>query len=35
VVAAAVASVLALVVDTLIVGSGVVALSYAASWLHR
>lgn len=35
VIAAAIASVLALVVDALIVGSGVVALSYAASWLHR
>lgn len=35
VIVAAVASVLALVVDALIVGSGVVALSYAASWLHR
>ena len=32
---AAVAAVLSLVVDALIVGSGVVALSYAASWLHR
>jgi len=35
VIAAAVASVLSLVVDALIIGSGVVALSYAASWLRR
>lgn len=35
VIAAAVASVLAIVVDAVIVGSGVAALSYAASWLHR
>ena len=35
VIAAAIASVLAIIVDALIVGSGVVALSYAASWLHR
>jgi hypothetical protein len=35
VIAAAVAAVLALAVDALIVGSGVVALSYAASWLHH
>jgi hypothetical protein len=34
VIAAAVATVLAIVVDALIIGSGVVALSYAASWLH-
>lgn len=34
VIAAAVASVLSLVVDALIIGSGVVALSYAASWLR-
>jgi len=34
VVAAAVATVLAIVADALIVGSGVVALSYAASWFH-
>jgi len=34
VVAALVGTVLALVVDALIVGSGVVALSYAASWLR-
>jgi len=33
VIAAAVASMLALAVDTLIIGSGVVALSYAARWL--
>jgi len=33
VIAAAVASVLALAVDALIIGSGVVALSYAARWL--
>jgi hypothetical protein len=35
VIAAAVAAALALAVDALIVGSGVVALSYAASWLHH
>ncbi|HEV8408197.1 MAG TPA: exopolysaccharide biosynthesis protein [Sphingomicrobium sp.] len=35
VIAAAVASVLSLVFDALIIGSGVVALSYAASWLRR
>ena len=35
VIVAAIAAVLSLVVDALIVGSGVVALSYAASWLHR
>jgi hypothetical protein len=34
VIAAAVAAVLSLVFDALIVGSGVVALSYIASWLH-
>ena len=34
VIVAAVASVLSLVVDALIIGSGVVALSYAASWLR-
>ncbi len=34
VVVAAVASVLSLVIDALIIGSGVVALSYAASWLR-
>ena len=34
VIAAAVASVLSLVVDALIIGSGVVALSYVASWLR-
>jgi len=34
VIAAAVASVLALAVDALIIGSGVVALSYAARWLR-
>ena len=34
VIAAAVATMLAIVVDALIVGSGVVALSYAASWLR-
>ena len=34
VIAAAVAAVLAIAVDALIVGSGVVALSYAASWLR-
>lgn len=34
VIAAAVASALSLAVDALIVGSGVVALSYAAAWLH-
>jgi hypothetical protein len=34
VIVAAVAAVLSLVLDALIVGSGVVALSYAASWLH-
>ncbi len=35
VIAAAVAALLSLAVDALIVGSGVVALSYATSWLHR
>ena len=35
VIAASVAAGLAIAVDALIVGSGVVALSYAASWLHR
>ena len=35
VIAAAVAAVLSLAVDALLVGSGVVALSYAASWLQR
>jgi len=35
VIAAAVASVLSLAVDALLVGSGVAALSYASSWLHR
>jgi hypothetical protein len=34
VIVAAIAAVLSLVLDALIVGSGVVALSYAASWLH-
>ena len=34
VIVAAIASVLSLVLDALIVGSGVVALSYAASWLR-
>jgi hypothetical protein len=34
VIAAAVATVLACVVDALIVGSGVVVLGYAANWLH-
>ena len=34
VIVAAVAAVLSLVLDALIVGSGVVALSYVASWLH-
>lgn len=34
VIAAAVAAVLSLVFDALIVGSGVVALKYAAAWLH-
>jgi hypothetical protein len=34
VIVAAFAAVLSLVVDALIIGSGVVALSYAASWLH-
>jgi hypothetical protein len=34
VVAAAAATVLAIIADALIVGSGVVALSYAASWFH-
>lgn len=34
VIAAAVAAMLSLVFDALIVGSGVVALSYIASWLH-
>lgn len=34
VIVAVVAAVLSLVLDALIVGSGVVALSYAASWLH-
>jgi hypothetical protein len=35
VIVAAVAAVLSLVVDALIIGSGVVALNYIASWLHR
>jgi hypothetical protein len=35
VIAAAVAAVLSLAVDALLLGSGVVALSYAASWLQR
>jgi len=35
VIIAAVAAALALLVDTLIVGSGVVALGYIAAWLHR
>ena len=35
VIAAAVAAVLSLAVDTLLVGSGVAALSYASAWLHR
>lgn len=34
VIAAAIAGVLSIVVDAIIIGSGVVALSYAASWLH-
>ena len=34
VIAAAIAAVLSIVVDALVIGSGVVALSYAASWLH-
>ena len=34
VIAAAIATMLAIIVDTLIVGSGFVALTYAASWLH-
>jgi hypothetical protein len=34
VIVAAIAAVLSIVVDALIVGSGLVALSYAASWLH-
>ena len=34
VIVAAVAAVLSIVVDALVIGSGVVALSYAASWLH-
>jgi hypothetical protein len=33
VIAAAVASVLSIVVDAIIIGSGVAAFSYAASWL--
>ena len=32
---AAIASVLSIAIDALIVGSGVAALSYLASWLHR
>jgi hypothetical protein len=35
VIAAAVAGVLSLAVDALLVGSGVAALSYASAWLHR
>ncbi|HEX3675797.1 MAG TPA: exopolysaccharide biosynthesis protein [Sphingomicrobium sp.] len=35
VIAAAIASVVSLIFDALIIGSGVVALSYAASWLRR
>ena len=35
VIVAAVVAVLALVVDALIIGSGVVALGYIASWLHH
>lgn len=35
VIAAAVAAVLSLAVDALLVGSGVAALSYAAAWLHH
>lgn len=35
VIVAAVAAVLALAVDALLVGSGVAALSYLSSWLHR
>ena len=35
VIAGVIAAVLALAVDALLVGSGVAALSYAASWLHR
>jgi hypothetical protein len=34
VICAAVAAVLSIVLDALVIGSGVVALSYAASWLH-
>lgn len=34
VIVAAIAAVLSLVVDALVIGSGVVALTYAASWLH-
>ena len=34
VIAAAIAGVLSLVIDALIIGSGVVALSYVTSWLH-
>jgi hypothetical protein len=35
VIVAAIAAVLSLAVDALLVGSGVAALSYASSWLHR
>jgi hypothetical protein len=35
VIVASIAAVLSVVVDALIIGSGVVALSYAASWLHH
>ena len=35
VIVAAVAAVLSLIVDALLVGSGVAALGYAASWLRR
>jgi hypothetical protein len=35
VIVAAIAAMLSLVIDALIIGSGVVALSYAASWLHH
>ena len=34
IIVAAIAGVLSIVVDAIIIGSGVVALSYAASWLH-
>lgn len=35
VIAAAIAAVASIIVDALVIGSGVVALSYAASWLHK